>query len=100
MLFLLICIIQRDFSSDLNQERKQLVICQSIFVGSFLIRFALIVVVQNEDWVDFSRDYPSNMNPVTTVFLPLQFTLYNVLPYATLMYQHYNNFKPQENPED
>ena len=93
MLFMLIYIIKKNFSSDLNQERKQLVICQSIFVTSFLIRFCLICVVQSDHWIDFTKDYP-NMHTTQTIFLPMQFAVYNVLPYTTLMYQHYINFKP------
>ena len=94
MLSMLIYIIKKNFNSDLNHERKQLVICQSVFVASFLIRFTLICVVQEGDWIDFTMDYP-RMRSVQTVFLPLQFAFYNVLPYTTLMYQHYVNFKPQ-----
>lgn len=58
MLFMLIYIIKKNFNSDLNQERKQLVICQSVFVMSFLIRFSLICVVQQGHWIDFTKDYP------------------------------------------
>ena len=58
MLFMLIYIIKKNFNSDLNQERKQLVLCQSVFVASFLIRFSLICVVQADHWIDFTKDYP------------------------------------------
>ena len=30
-----------------------------------------------------------------TIFVPLSFLIYNVLPYMTLIYWHYVNFKPE-----
>ena len=59
-----------------------------------MIRTVLISVVITDHWIDFTKDYPE-MHIPQTVFLPLQFSIYNVLPYTTLMYQHYVNFRPQ-----
>ena len=61
MLVFLIIIIRKTFTNELNQEMKQLVISEVIFVVTFLLRVALIFCVQKGDWIDFSRDYPHDM---------------------------------------
>ena len=99
LLGMLIYIIKKkNFSAELSKERSQLIICQSIFVISFTIRTTLVVAVQYNAWVDFSRDYPTNMH--YTLFLPLSFIVYNILPYLTMIYMHLINFNPnrQNNP--
>jgi len=93
VLVLLITIIRKTFTDELNQEMKHLVISEVIFVTTFLVRVALIFCVLTHNWIDFSRDYPGNMNSsFQTVMFPLQFLLYNFVPYITLMYMHYKNF--------
>lgn len=42
ILSMLYYIIGKNFKDDLNSERKQLLICQSIFVVSFITRVVLI----------------------------------------------------------
>ena len=91
MLFIIIG--KNFFEENLNREKRQLLICQSIFVFSFLLRVILILIVENKEWVDFTSDYPCAMNH--TLFLPLQFFVYNFMPYITLMYLHWWNFRQQ-----
>ena len=63
---------------------------------TFLLRVSLVGAVTFEKWVDFTRDYPNHMpNTFTTVMLPMQFLIYNFVPYLTLMLMHYRNFEPQ-----
>ena len=95
MLVFLIIIIRKTFTNELNQEMKQLVISEVIFVVTFLLRVALILCVQMELWIDFSRDYPHEMKVgFKTAMFPTQFLVYNFVPYITLMYMHYKNFTP------
>ena len=91
ILIMLFVIITKNFKNNLNKEKQQLLICQSIFVFSFMVRVCLIAVVQSTNWVDFTQDYPCQMNH--TIYLPLQFLVYNFLPYITLMYMHWWNFR-------
>ena len=93
-LALLFWTIEKNFSSDLDRERKYLLICQSVFVISFTIRLVLIIWVSENDWVDFTRDYPNKMH--VTSMLSLQFIIYNIVPYTTLIYLHYRNLRPQQ----
>ena len=63
---------------------------------TFLLRVSLVGAVTFEKWVDFTRDYPNKMpSTFTTVMLPMQFFIYNFVPYLTLMLMHYRNFEPQ-----
>ena len=71
-----------------------MIVCQSIFVLSFLIRVCLIAMLQNNKWVDFTRDYPTHMQH--TAWLPLQFFIYNIVPYCTLCYLHWRNFRTKK----
>ena len=88
---MLFIIITKNFKNNLNREKRQLLICQTIFVFSFILRVALIVAVSHFRWVDFTEDYPCDM--ANTIFLPMQFLIYNILPYTTLMYLHWWNFR-------
>ena len=93
MLILLIHIIRKAFTDELNQEMRQLVISEITFVSTFLIRVILIILVNNHYWIDFARDYPGCMGGYfRIVMFPLQFLIYNFLHYLTLMYMHYENF--------
>ena len=63
---------------------------------TFLLRVFLIICVLSNTWVDFSRDYPNDMDVnFETAMFPSQFLLYNFVPYITLMYMHYKNFTPK-----
>ena len=94
LLSMLIYIISKHFKKDLNLERRQLVICQSIFVSGFVVRVILIFCVYQGLWTDFVRDYPNEMK--VPLCLPLQFIFYNFLPYMTLIYLHWRNFEPKK----
>ena len=61
MLILLIHIIRKAFTDELNQEMRQLVISEITFVSTFLIRVLLIILVNANRWIDFTKDYPGNM---------------------------------------
>ena len=93
---MLIYIISKHFKKDLNLERKQLVICQSIFVSGFVVRVILIFCVNQDKWTDFVRDYPDPNKVKVPLCLPLQFIFYNFLPYMTLIYLHWRNFEPKK----
>ena len=96
ILFKLYYIIAKNFKNDLSRERKQLLIYQSIFGVTFMLRVYIIIVVVEDNWVDFMRDYPDNMKGKSqTAMLPLQFMLYDFLPYMTLIFMHWQNFKPK-----
>jgi len=47
-------------------------------------------------WIDFTRDYPEGMigKSFLTVMFPMQFFIYNIVPYLTLAFMHYQNCKP------
>ena len=76
---------------------KQLVISEVTFVMTFLLRVFLLICILSNTWVDFSRDYPSDMGGTFyTIMFPLQFLFYNFVPYITLMYMHYKNFTPKK----
>ena len=93
VMILLILTIRRVFTDELNQEMRQLVISEITFVGTFLLRVILIFVVQQNKWIDFTRDYPDHMmGYFVTIMFPTQFIVYNFLPYITLMYMHIKNF--------
>ena len=53
----LYCIIIKNFKGDLDREYRLLVICQSIFAISFVIRVILIMLVLYNKWIDFTSDY-------------------------------------------
>ena len=96
MVILLVHIIRKAFTDELNQEMRQLVISEITFVSTFLIRAILIVLVSTHHWIDFPRDYPDKMGGYVRIFMfPMQFLIYNFLPYLTLMYMHYKNFHKQ-----
>ncbi len=61
-----------------------------------MVRVILIQLVENVKWVNFTRDYPYCMTQ--TSFLPVQFVIYNIIPYLTLIYLHWFNFRAK--PED
>jgi len=74
-------------------------ISQSIFVFTFILRVVLIYLVSAEKWVNFTRDYSKlpegpMQNRFKTVMFSLQFLIYNIVPYFTLAFMHYENFKP------
>jgi amino acid transporter len=97
ILIILICTIQINFKGDVGKQRMQLLVCQSIFVVGFMIRVILIICVQYKKWDDFTTDYPNEMHYPALV--PLQFMLYNILPYMALIYLHMTNLK-QESLDD
>ena len=74
-------------------------ISQSIFVFTFILRVVLIILVQFGHWINFARDYPGlpdglMQNRFETVMFSLQFLIYNIVPYLTLAFMHYENYKP------
>ena len=69
MLSLLICIIRKAFTNELNQEMRQLIISEITFVSTFLMRVILICYVQFHHWVDFTRDYPDHMGGVFRIIM-------------------------------
>ena len=91
LLIKLFRIIKEYYAQDLSNELKQLLICQTCFVMGFLIRDILIYIVMSGNWVDFTRDYPVDMD--RTRMLPLQFIIYNFVPYMILIYFHWSNFR-------
>ena len=101
VLTFLVMTIKKTFTNELNREMVELLISQSIFVFTFLIRTGLIFAVKADEWVDFNRDYPDHMegHATATAMFPLQFIVYNILPYATLMLLHYFNYKPKNELE-
>lgn len=62
-------IISKNFNEDLRSEKCQLIICQSIFVASFLLRSVLTLVAQLKEYSVFQRDYPDEMK--YALFIPL-----------------------------
>ena len=67
---------------------------------SFLSRCAFWAALSQNHWVDFTRDYPGHMeNAVLTAMFPLQFLIFNVVPYSTLMLLHLRNFKKKPSDE-
>ena len=69
----------------------------AIFVTGFLIRFILIIAVNRQLWVSFTRDYPDEMT--ISRMLPAQFVIYNIIPYSTLVYLHWRSFRPKTDVE-
>ena len=74
-------------------------ISQSIFVFTFILRVVLIILVQFGFWINFTEDYPKlpdglMQNRFETVMFSLQFLIYNIVPYLTLAFMHYENYKP------
>jgi len=65
----LIFIVRKNFHEELCCEQNHVIICQSIFVVSFLVRVVLIGMIQADKWVDFTRDYPLDMKH--TAWVPL-----------------------------
>ena len=59
MLILLITIIQKHFRKDLQKETMQLIVSQSTFVFSFVLRLVLIFLVNANKWPDFNSDFNS-----------------------------------------
>jgi len=83
-------IIVKHFKENLNRERNRLLFCQIIFGASFFLRAILISTVMSDKWYEFSQDYPQEMtNTAKTAMVPLQFFLYNVVPFTTLVYVHH-----------
>ena len=73
---------------------KQLIISQSIYVASFISRCLFWIALIDNKWVDFTRDYPADMGSgFLTAMFPLQFLLFNFVPYSTLMLLHLRNFQ-------
>ena len=69
MVILLVHIIRKAFTDELNQEMRQLVISEITFVSTFLIRVLLIILVNDHHWIDFTRDYPGNMGGYFTIVM-------------------------------
>ena len=76
------------FEGDLEKEKSWLVFSQSIFAISFFIRSCLILAVVNHKWIAFVRDYPDQGSLAGWAMLPLQFFVYDIVPYATLIVSH------------
>ena len=94
-LSLLICIIQRNFREELGRERIHLMLCQTVFVTTFIIRVCMLFFEGQGGWVNFSRDYPS---PNYVRMIPFQFAIYDLAPYMTMISLHWINFRTK--PED
>ena len=74
-------------------------ISQSIFVFTFILRVVLIILVSFGFWINFTEDYSQltgglMQNRFETVMFSLQFLIYNIVPYLTLAFMHYENYKP------
>ena len=94
MLTLLIRSISKTFTNELNQEMKQLIQSQSIFVATFILRSCLSILLNFNSWIDFTRDYPGHMgHGFLDAMFPFQFLLFNTVPYLTLELQHHRNYK-------
>lgn len=92
----LVHVIKRTFTDELNREMIQLIVSQIIFVFTFILRCGLFVLLIVGHWVNFTEDYPNEMpGPFLTAMFPLQFFIYNIIPYCTLMLLHYRNYKPK-----
>ena len=57
VLIMLYFMILRYFKGDLDREYRLLVICQSVLALGYILRFFLIILVVNKNWIDFTRDY-------------------------------------------
>ena len=69
---MLIRIIRRTFTNELNREMMQLIVTQIVFVATFVIRVGGYVSLQANAWVDFTRDYPLKMkSPAFTAVFAL-----------------------------
>ena len=91
-MIMLYTIILRHFQGDLNREYGLTVACQSALAVSFITRCVLIGLVDIGLWVDFNRDYPdAKGTPLTWAMLPLEFILYNIIPYMMLLCAHWYN---------
>ena len=53
--FLIHTILKTFTDNELSQEMRQLIVSQSIFVCTFLVRVVLIILVTNKRWIDFLR---------------------------------------------
>ena len=92
----LYCIIAGNFKDDLDKEYKLLVVCQTIFAVSFFIRVVLITLVSAHKWIDYTRDYfvpDQNYGKGYWVMFPMQFVIYNFIPYMTIICFHWYNSK-------
>ena len=91
-MIMLYSIILRHFRGDLDREYGLLVTCQSALAVSFITRCVLIALVDAGLWIDFNRDFPKNKGTALTwACLPLEFILYNILPYMMLVSAHWYN---------
>ena len=98
--FLIHNILKTFTDNELSQEMRQLIVSQSIFVCTFLVRVVLIILVTNKMWIDFLRQYPKCMyEDYKTVMFSFQFIIYNIIPYSTLMLFHHLNLKPQKDKD-
>ena len=88
---MLYCVILKHFKGDLDREYGIVVRCQSVLATSYIIRCILIVLVNENVWIDFNRDYPTRGTPFTWAMLPFEFIIYNVVPYMTIMFAHWYN---------
>ena len=79
------------FKGDLEREKRWLVFSQSIFAISFFIRACLIIAVMRNKWIAFVRDYPENGDSFLWAMLPMQFVIYDIVPYMTLIASHWYN---------
>ena len=95
VLILLYCVILKYFKGELDREYRLLVACQSVLAVGYILRFALIILVINNNWIDFTRDYPNRSTSKADNFqwaaLPLQFTVYAIIPYMTIILAHWRN---------
>ena len=98
--FLIHTILKTFTDNELSQEMRQLIVSQTIFVCTFMVRVVLIILVTNHRWIDFLRQYPDCMyKNFETVMFSFQFIIYNIIPYSTLMLFHHLNLKPQKDNE-
>ena len=84
-------LLLKHYEGDLEGEKRWLLISQSIFAFSFFLRSVLIVLVLNNHWVAFVRDYPGQGQLSGWILLPLQFIIIDILPYSVLASAHWFN---------
>ena len=108
ILTMLYFVIIKHFKGSLDREYGLLVRCQSVLAFGYLLRFILVILCDADIWIEFTRDYPNCMSnnvecqsmDIKTNFLwaalPLQFIIYAIIPYLTIIIAHWQNAKFSE----
>jgi len=97
-LTMLIKVIKANFGDIFRREMRSLIVCQMIFVTTFLIRVCLISLVISNKWIKFGRDYGCIANAFFFAVFVLEFIPYNILPIGVISYLHWKNFRQEYDP--